>query len=86
MTSVGLMNVGPSSAPEKTVEFMAPPPPPAPSAPPQSVSIALSGTLSPSIKNTKFFGVQDFFGPGPSVDKVESEQEEGNDQDLDLKL
>ncbi|KAL1821725.1 hypothetical protein ACET3Z_016594 [Daucus carota] len=80
------MNVGPSSAAEKTVEFMAPPPLPAPSAPPQSASVAPSGTLSPSIKNTKFFGVQDFFGPAPSVDKVESEQEEEKDQDLDLDL
>ncbi|KAL1821719.1 hypothetical protein ACET3Z_016588 [Daucus carota] len=74
-TGVGLMNAGPSSAPEKTVEFMAPPP--APSAPPQSASIAPYGT--------KFFGVEDFFGPGPSGDKVESGAEE-KDLDLDLKL
>ena len=74
---VGLMNAGPSSAPEKTVEFIVPPPPPAPSAPPQSASIAPYGT--------KFFGVEDFFGGRPSGDKVESGAEE-KDLDLDLKL
>ena len=74
MTSVGLMNVGPSSAPEKTVEFMAPPPPPAPSAPPQSVSIALSGTLSPSIKNTKFLVCRTSSGPALLVTRSKVEK------------